>query len=264
MKIITKALILGSLLVSGTVFAQQASTPTTAVLPTAPTPPAIVTTSPNENDAAALQTTNKVYINQAGGSVNVNIQQTGTADIVGTLVDPIYLRGDNQAVTVVQTGNTNSILMGIIGNTGTGSGTTATIQQLGNNNTADIRCGTYTGDASCNKLTLNYRFNGNSNSVAAHVAGANITSTINADGNNNAYTLTDTSPNSSQTLLYTGSTNTTNITQTDAGGTYGHSLRVELTGSSNTVTAQQYGATETIVNIKSVGSNGQFNIKSGH
>ena len=259
MKIIRKALILGSLLVSGTAYAQAV-----AVLPTAPNPPAIVTTSPNEVDASSIATTNKVYIDQSGASVNVNIQQTGTADVVGTLADPIYLRGDNQVVTVIQTGNSNSLLMGIIGATGQGSGTTATIQQLGNNNTADIRCGTYQGDSNCNGLNLNDKFTGNNNSLNFHGSAANITQTIEATGNNNAFTITDSSPNSSQTLLFAGDFNTINVTQTGSGGTYGHSLWAQFTGASNTLTTQQYGASETIINVKSVGSNGVYNIKTGH
>lgn len=259
MKIITKALILGSLLVSGTAYAQAV-----AVLPTAPNPPAIVTTSPNEVDASSIATTNKVYIDQSGQNVNINIQQTGTSIIAGTLADPLYLRGDNQTVTVVQTGNGNSLLMGIIGATGQGSGTTATIQQLGNNNSADIRCGTFQGDANCNGLNLNVKFTGNSNDLDYHGSAADITTTIDSNGNNNAFTMTINSPNASQTLLYTGDFNVTNVTQSGAGGTYGHSLYASLTGSTNTLTTQQYGASETIINLKSVGSNGVFNIKTGH
>lgn len=254
-----KALILGSLLVSGTAFAQA-----TAVLPTQPNPPAIVATSPNETDANTVATTNKVYTNQAGNNVNVNIQQTGTTNVIGTLIDPIRLRGDNQTVTVVQTGSSNTLLMGVIGGTGNGSGTTTTVQQLGNNNTADIRCGTYQGDDNCNKLNLNARFSGNGNSLSFRGAGANITNTIDVNGNNNAFTITAVSPNASQTLLFTGNNNTINATQTDAGGTYGHSLYANFTGTGNTLTTQQYGPTETVVNITSTGSNGTFNIKTGH
>jgi len=268
MKIIKYALILGSLLVSSAAFAQTASvdagTPATAVLPTAPNPPAIVATSPNATEAGTVATTNKVYIDQSGNNVNVNIQQTGVSNITGTLVNPIYLSGDNQTVTVIQTGNSNSLLMGIVGSTGTGSGATATIQQIGNNNTAVIACGTQQGDSNCNKLNLNVVFDGNNNSLNFHGSAANITQTINTNGNNNAFTVTDNSPNSSQTLLFTGSNNTTNVTQTDAGGTYGHSLYASFTGTGNTLTTQQYGASETVINITSTGNNGTFNIKTGH
>ena len=264
MKIIKYALILGSLFVSNIAVAQQATTPSTAVLPTAPNPPAIVTTSPNEVEAAAVATTNKVYINQNGGSVNINIQQTGTADVIGTLADPIYLRGDHQTVTVVQTGNSNSLLMGAISNTGTGSGLTITVQQIGDNNNIDLRCGTYTGDATCNGLNLNDKFTGNNNTLATHIAANKVTQTLDMNGDNNSLTISVTAPNSSQNLYFTGSSNTINVTQAGDAGTYGHSLWANFTGSNNTLTTQQYGASETVVNIQSTGSNGVYNIKTGH
>jgi hypothetical protein len=258
MKIIKKALILSSLLASGTAYAQSV-----AVLPTTPNPPAIITTSPNEVDAASIATTNKVYIDQSGGSVNVNVQQTGTSSIVGTLADPIYLRGDNQTVTVVQTGASNSLLMSIVGGYGSASGTTTTIRQLGDNNSAEIRCGSFQGDNNCNGLDLNAKFTGNNNDLSYHGSEAGIRSTIETLGNNNNFTMTINSPNASQTLLFNGDFNTINTTQSGAGGTYGHSLFADFTGSNNTLTTQQYGALETIINIRSVGSNGVFQIKSG-
>lgn len=241
------------------VFAQAVAT-----LPTAPTPPAIITTSPNATEANSIATTNKVYIDQAGANPNVNIQQTGVTNVIGNVEDPIYLRGDNQTVTAIQTGNNNTLLMGIIGNTGQNSGITATIRQIGNGNSADIRCGTFQGDANCNGLNLNDKFTGNFNTLNFHGSAANITQTIDATGNNNDFTITTSAPNSSQTLLFTGDYNNINVTQTGTAGTFGHSVRADFTGSSNILTTQQYGASETVINIKSVGSNGTFNIKTGH
>lgn len=242
------------------VFAQAVAT-----LPTAPSPPAIVTTSPNATEANSVATTNKVYIDQAGANPNINIQQTGQTNVIGTVADPIYLRGDNHTITAVQTGNNNTLLMGIISNTGgQNAGVTATIRQIGNGNSADIRCGTFQGDSNCNGLNLNDKFTGNYNTLNFHGSAANITQTIDATGNNNDFTITDSSPNSSQTLLFAGDYNTVNVTQTGAGGIYGHSVRADFTGSGNILTTQQYGSTETVINVKSVGSNGTFDIKTGH
>lgn len=227
-------------------------------------PTEIIASSPNETAANSIATTNKVYIDQAGTKPNVNIQQTGVSNVVGTAADPIYLRGDNQNVTAIQTGNNNSLFMGIVGDMGgIAAGTSATIRQFGNNNTADIRCGTQS-DASCNNLNLNAKFAGNNNALNFRGSAANITQTIDAEGNNNTISITDSSPNSSQTLLLTGDYNTINTTQTDAGGTYGHSLYANILGSNNILTTQQYGASETVINIKSIGSNGSFNIRTGH
>lgn len=252
-----KKFALGLLFVSTSAFAQT-------VLPTAPTPPAIVTTSPNETDANSVATTNKVYIDQQGGNVDVNIVQTGTANIIGTSVDPIYLRGDNQSVIVTQTGNGNSVLMGIVSDTGSSGIATVTVRQIGDLNTATIRCGTLQTDSSCNQLDMNARFTGNSNSIVFHGSGANIRNSMDISGNNNTFNIDALAPNASQTLLVTGNYNDFDVTQTDTGGTFGHSLYVNLTGSLNTVTTQQYGVSETVININSVGSNGTFNIKTGH
>ena len=252
-----KKFVLGLLFVSTSAFAQT-------VLPTAPTPPTIVTTSPNETDANSVATTNKVYIDQAGGNVDVNIVQTGTANIIGTSADPIYLRGDNQSVIVTQTGNGNSVLMGIVSDTGASGIATVTLRQIGDLNTADIRCGILQTDASCNQLDMNARFTGNSNSLVFRGSGANIRNSMDIQGNNNTFNIDALAPNASQTILVTGNYNDFDITQTDTGGTFGHSLYVNLTGSLNTVTTQQYGVSETVININSVGSNGTFNIKTGH
>lgn len=252
-----KTLALGAMLVSQAAFAQ-------VVLPTAPNPPAIVTTSPNETDAGAVATTNKVYIDQAGQNVDINIVQTGTANIIGTMADPIYLRGDNQTATVIQTGNGNSLLMGIVGDTGSGGIGIVTIRQIGDNNTADIRCGTLQTDASCNQIDMNAKFTGNNNAFRFHGSGANIRNSMEFNGNNNTINMDALSPNATQTLLFAGDYNNVNVTQTGTGGTYGHSLYANFTGSTNVLTTQQYGASETIININSVGSNGTFNIKTGH
>lgn len=257
MKLI-KSLLVGAALLYGTSVIAQ------TVLPTAPTPPTIVTTSPNETTANAVATTNKVYIDQEGGNVDVNIVQTGTANIIGDAADPIYLRGDNQSIIAVQTGNGNQLYMGVVSGTG-GTGIAAvTVRQIGNLNTADIRCGVAQADAICNKFDLNARFTGDSNALTYHGSGDNIRASIDVTGDNNAFNIDALSPNATQTVLVTGDYNDFDVTQTGLGGTFGHSLYVNLTGTLNTITTQQYGASETVININSAGSNGTFNIKTGH
>lgn len=255
---LVKFLFVGAALVYG------ASAIAQTALPTAPTPPTIITTSPNETDANAVATTNKVYIDQQGGNVDVNVVQTGTANIIGDAADPIYLRGDNQSVIAIQTGNGNKLYMGIVSDTGASGVAVATVRQIGDLNTADIRCGTLQTDASCNQLDLNARFTGNSNDLVFHGSGANIRNSMDISGNYNTFNIDALSPNGSQTLLVTGNYNDFDVTQTGTGGTFGHSLYVNLTGTLNTITTQQYGVSETVININSVGSNGTFNIKSGH
>ena len=81
---------------------------------------------------------------------------------------------------------------------------------------------------------------------------------------NNTFNIDALSPNATQTILVTGDYNDFDVTQTGLGGTFGHSLYANLTGTLNTVTTQQYGASETVININAVGSNGTFNTKTGH
>ena len=253
-----KKLILIGLLVSSTsAFAQ-------AVAPTPPSPPNIVTTSPNETDANSVATTNKVYLDQDGNNVNVNIVQTGSANVIGNAANPVTLIGDNQEVIAIQTGNTNSLFMNLTSNTGALGIAKVTVRQLGDSNSATINCGNAQTDASCNQLDMNMKFTGNSNAMTYHGSGANIRNSMDVSGNNNTFVMDALSPNASQTILLTGSYNTFNTSQTGLGGTYGHSLYVNMTGTGNTVTTQQYGASETVINVTSVGSNGTFNIKTGH
>lgn len=256
MKII-KSLMVGALLVSSQVFAQNAT------LPTAPQPPAIVLTSPNAADANLIATTNKVYIDQSGENVNINVEQTGTGNVFGNVNDPVYLRGNNQTIISIQTGNNNSILMGIDSSGGVGNAADVTIQQLGNNNSADIRCG-LGANAKCDALDMNIRFTGNSNNLNFLGSGANITTAMDITGDSNSFTIDALSANSSQSLKFVGDFNTVNMTQTGNAGQYGHSAWLDFTGSSNSITTQQYGSASTVINILSVGSNGTFNIKTGH
>jgi len=252
-----KKFVIALLFVSTSAFAQT-------VLPTAPTPPAIVTTSPNETEANTIATTNKVYIDQEGDNVDVNIVQTGTANVIGSFSDRIYLRGDNQSVIAIQTGNGNQLYMGVVSDTGALGIADVTIRQLGDLNISTIRCGTLQNDSSCNQLNMNARFTGNNNAFVFHGSGANIRNSMDFNGNNNTINIDALSPNASQTLLVTGNYNDFDVTQTGTGGTFGHSLYVNLLGSLNTITTQQYGVSETVININSVGSNGTFNLKTGH
>lgn len=255
---LSKFLLVGAALCYGTSAIAQ------TVLPTAPTPPAIVTTSPNEVTASAVATTNIVYIDQSGNNVDVNIVQTGTANRIGSSVDPIYLSGDNQTFTAIQTGNGNELYMGLVSTTGGTGVAIATVRQIGDLNTADIRCGVLQGEANCNQLDFNARFTGNSNDLVFKGSGANIRTSMDISGDNNTFNMDILSPNASQTLLVTGDYNDFDITQTGLGGSFGHSLSVNLTGSVNTITTQQYGTSETVININAVGSNGTYNIKTGH
>ena len=262
---ILKILGLSTLLLSTSALAQSAQAPAAvAALPQATQPAEIIPTSPNATAADAVATTNQVYIDQAGGNVNVNIVQYGTGNLIGSVTDPIYLRGDNQSVIIMQTGDSNSVLMSLVSDNGSQGIANVTLRQFGDGNSAVIRCGNAQTDASCNQLAMNAKFTGNYNSLTMHGSGSNISNAMDITGNNNTFNLEITSPNASQTLLFTGDFNTVNATQTDSGGTFGHSLWATVVGTGNTITTQQYGPSETVINLNMIGNNGTVNVKTGH
>ena len=235
MKLI-KALIIGAtLLIAGPVFAQ-------AVAPTAPTPPSIVTTSPNATTSGSVATTNKVYIDQSGDNVDINIVQSGSSNIFGTVEDPIYLRGAAQNIIGIQNGDSNSILASLVSGTGASDNATLTLRQIGNSNQIDLRCGNAQADSICTSLNMNAKFAGNSNT----------------------FTIDALSPNASQTIKVAGDYNTFNVSQTGLGGINGHSLWVDLAGTSNSLTTSQDGALSTVINVQSVTNGSTININTSH
>jgi hypothetical protein len=252
-----KALIVGaSLLAAGHAYAQ-------ATAPTAPTPPTIVATSPNETAAGAVATTNKIYIDQSGDNVDINIVQAGSTNVIGAVNDPIYLRGAAQSIIAIQNGDSNSILASLVTGTGSGDSATVTLQQIGNSNQITMRCGNAATDSVCTGLNMNAKFTGDSNSLNYHGSGANMTNSMDVTGNSNALTIDSLSPNASQTIKVAGDYNTFNISQTGSGGSVGHSLSVDLTGTGNSFTSSQDGL-ETVINVKSVTNGSTININTHH
>jgi hypothetical protein len=260
-----RTIALSAVLFATSAYAQSAQAPTpVAALPQAPSPATIITTSPNATTSGAVATTNQVYIDQSGQNVDVNIVQYGSGNLIGSATDPIFLRGDNQSVVMMQTGNYNSINASVVSDTGTNGVAAVTLRQIGDNNSSIIRCGNASTDSSCNQLNMNARFTGNYNAFRFHGSGSNIVNQMDVTGNNNTINMEITSPNASQTVQMTGDFNTINSTQTDLGGLNGHSLWLSVVGTGNSITAQQYGPTSTVINVQTVGNNGSINIKTGH
>lgn len=252
-----KAIIL--LLISSSVFAADFSTS-----PTAPVVPNLISVTPNEASIMNDATSNKVYIDQSGQNVDVNITQTGSGNYLGTGLtsSAIYMRGDNQKLVSIQTGNNNGVKGWFVSGTGNGADATVTIRQIGNSNLIEAHCGD--GSLSnCNKLDVNWKFTGNSNELKFNGSGTNITSQIETIGNGNKFYIDALSNKDTQLLTVTGDNNTFNAKQT-GGSTNGQSLAVNLQGTGNSITTLQEGTVDTLININSVGSNGTFNIKTGN
>ena len=257
--------------------------------PTAPVIPSVATVSPNAASALALSATNRVFIDQSGENPNINITQTGTGNTVGadttytkeltgipnrlgtpttrawTLSSPVYLRGRDQTIVTVQTGNNNTIGLRAENPTTAADGVNVTIQQIGNSNVVDAACGGGTASngstalTGCKDAVLNWRFAGNTNVMQFRGTGDNLNSNVDANGNSNEFYIDAIGNNHSQTIKVGGDFNVFNVSQTSTGAA-GSSAWIEVTGSTNRFTINQTGTVDSVVNIKSVASTGTWNI----
>jgi hypothetical protein len=149
---------------------------------------------------------------------------------------------------------------------GTGASDTATVtlRQIGNSNQITLRCGNGQADSFCSGLNFNSKFTGDSNILTFHGSGANIANSMDIAGNSNQFTIDALSPNASQTIKVAGDYNTFNVSQTGLGGINGHSLWVDLAGTSNSFTSAQAGALSTVINVKSITNGSTININTTH
>jgi hypothetical protein len=245
----------------GTAQAQVAVT-----APAAPTIPTMITVSPNATTALANSTTNRVFIDQSGDNPNVNVTQEGSGNKQGSAARPIYLRGIDQTIVTKQTGNNNEINLEVVNDsTGSGKGSTVTIQQIGNSNTVDAACGYGTASTGgttltgCNSFDANWKFTGNSNLLQYRGTGADQTSSVDVTGNSNSFYMDVIGDKHTQTIKVLGDTNTFNINQRSSGAA-GSSIWIDLTGNNNSITVSQTGTVDNVLNIKSVANSGTFNI----
>ena len=256
------SLALGMLI--GSAFAQTAPTaPTQASAPT-------ITTQATTRFAAGVtasltaSTTNIIYLEQTGNSPTISINQDGNSNRAGSdatgAINSMILNGNNQVVTIDQTGNNNVINTLKI----TGNAANVYLQQLGNSNTANVSCG-LTDSCSAtntyaNTAALDWRFTGNSNSLNYTGNGPALQAAVYATGNGNTVTMQQTSTAGQQALinLTSSDNNTVNVTQTSAGLS---SLVLTQTGTGGTTfNISQTGAFSNVANVQAVAAGGSFNI----
>jgi hypothetical protein len=251
------------LMATGSVWAVD---PTAALV--SPTIPAMVTVSPNATSALNESTTNSVFIDQSGTNPTVNMTQIGTGNKMGSALSPVYLRGQNQNIVVIQSGvgaasgNNNVVDLQVLNDTtalagGASSGASVTIRQLGNSNTVDAVCGDAAGN--CNKADINWRFAGNSNTMVFRGRGSELTSQIDVAGNGNAFNIAMIGDKHSQIINVDGGQNVFNLSQTSTGST-GSSIAIAQQGSGTTYNVNQTGSVNNVLSINSVAGGGSFNI----
>lgn len=267
------------------VYAQSVAV--TAPSPNAPVNP-VLNVSANAVSALGSNTTNRVFVDQSGENPDVSITQTGVGNTVGshasynksitnipqrligagtrsfTVDTPVYLRGADQDLTIVQTGNNNTISLRAENPTTAGDGVSINIQQIGNSNFVDASCGggtssTGTALTTCKDATISWKWTGNSNVMQFKGTGDSLNSQVEVTGNSNEMYVDAVGDKHSQVIKVAGDFNVFNISQT-GNSTNGSSVWIDLSGNSNKFAISQAGTQDNVVHIKSVASTGNWNI----
>lgn len=235
---------------------------------------------------------NSIYIDQAGSGATVTINQDGAGNRVkgilpngnaGQQTDPAKINGDNMSITVDQVGANNVLALGIQSTTAAGATATSLNYSVsGGNNTGFINLNN-DGAGTNSSTTIgivqadggnntNVNVLGSQNVISVNQTGgaAGFVSTVNANetnqtvttsgGTNNTVITTLESSKGSVQVSAVGSSNSFNVAQSGSAGTIGHQAVLDFNGSGNQVNVTQGGSIDTMVNIKSAGSNNAFSV----
>lgn len=249
---------------AGTVYAQTAPTaPTQASAPSI-TQESTTRFAAGVTSALNASTTNIIYLEQTGNSPTISINQDGNSNRAGSdasgTINSMILDGNSQVVTIDQTGNSNTINTLKI----TGDQSNVYLEQTGNSNAANISAGLTTsvsGVASANtNALLDFRFNGNSNTLNYVGNGSSLQAAVYATGNGNTLNLEQQSTAGQQLLinLDTSNNNTVNVLQSSASAS---SLVLTQNGTGGTTfNISQTGTYSNAANIQATAAGGSFNI----
>lgn len=174
----------------------------------------------------------EIYVEQAGDTANININQEGIGNIIGDSLNPAYFGGDLTIVNIDQIGDGNTLTAVV-----NGAGTTTTVNTVGTGNVQSINCGSLLS-ATCAGSVITQAVTGNDNTITQSLGnGGSHTSNITVNGNDNNVTHTSTnSTTSTANITVDGSTNTVGVTQS---GLTAKTVSVTTTGSGNNVTINQ-------------------------
>ena len=262
-RILLSTLVAGTL-AGGGVFAQTAPT-----APTQAAAPAI--TDQNTTRFAAgvtaslnASTTNIIYLEQTGTTPTVSINQDGNSNRAGSnasgAINSMILNGNNQVVTIDQTGNLNVINTLKV----TGDAANVYLLQLGDSNTINASVGQTTSASATSTYTntaaIDARFSGDNNTFNYTGNGPALQAAVYVTGDGNTINMQQTSTAGQQALINLSSSdnNTVNVLQTSASLS---SLVLTQTGTGGTTfNISQTGTYSNVANVQAVAAGGSFNI----
>jgi hypothetical protein len=178
---------------------------------------------------------NDIYITQSGATLNLDIVQDGTNNVIGTSGTRVSLIGSSMNFSVTQTGNSNILAADV-----EGASASVDIDVTGTSNDIVLNCDA-TGNYNCDNWNVDIDVTdsgstGDSNNIDIDVgtirnsADSDVTLQITGDTNTANIDIDGASAPVSVTVV--GSTNTFNVDVDGDGDTAGHSVTLHHTGSS--------------------------------
>jgi hypothetical protein len=220
---------------------------------------------------------NNVYIDQVGNTNLITIEQVGNTNNVGGITNTSQTTDSNNITTMVPAAPSTSNYATI-----TGSSNQLAITQTGDINSAQYNIrgdhnsytSTVTGDNNQTYLTIGVlgapnvhntvteTITGNSNLSIQKLIGDYITSGLIISGSTNQVTQSLYSSYGASTVTITGDSNVLFAEQSDSAGISGHKLIEYIVGNYNSISTQQQGSTDTVINIATSGDHNTITVRS--
>ena len=194
---------------------------------------------------------NKIYIDQVGEGINLEITQSGQSNKVGTSTTRANLSGDDQIIAISQIGDGNEMLLDV-----NGSGTTVVVDNQGNYNLVDI-------DQVGSDALIQAVITGDYNSLIFNGTASDSSYVNSTTGDNNITNITLGATGGSIEQTVTGDTNEVNISQT-TNSVLGSEILLSINGSFNIFNIDQSGTDQQLLDINVEGSNGTYTINQSN
>ena len=200
---------------------------------------------------------NDIYITQSGATLNLDIVQDGTNNVIGTSSTRVSLIGSSMNFSVTQTGNSNILAADV-----EGASISSDIDVTGTSNNIVLNCDA-TGNYNCDNWNVDIDVTdsgstGDSNDIDIDVgtirnsADSDVTLQITGDTNTANIDIDGASAPVSVTVV--GSTNTFNVDVDGDGDSAGHSVTMHHTGSSGNFDVTVSGTNDANTNLITSGA----------
>ncbi len=214
---------------------------------------------------------NDIYISQAGDTLDLDIIQDGSGNVIGTSSQDVVLgsaavASDDMTFSITQTGDTNTIAAQIYGTSYTG-----TWVFTGDSNSVDLLCDSTVQSSQCESVNIDITNASSDNTYKIYVGETNDASNlvadftvssdnnvfdVDVDGTDGSITL-DVDDASSVIASAVTSATDTNLSATDGGsifdinvdgdGVHGHEIDLTVRGVSSVYTITQSGVNDNSV-----------------